>query len=575
MSLPNLVIVGAPKSGTTSLYRWLQAHPSVVTSRVKETYYLVDAEYTLFNADSNYLTGGIEGYSKLFPEYQPGQVCMEATPENMYQQTALKVLCALPTRPLVVFILRNPVDRVLSLVEYAKNNIGSLDVNLSTRDFFELVEKNKFTEDSFLNNALLYSKYHIWLEAWLQAFTKSGVEVFFFEELVDTPRIVVNKICNRMGIDSGFYKDFEFKPENQSRQIRSPLLLQVKRVVEQKMPMVMRSDIAKSWYRAINFKVKSRKQESDFPLINEMYEYFAEANQKLALILGRELPAGWSNHYANRAIGTAKLEGGSRFKGVKKESQPGKPLITIITATFNASEYLSHTIKSVREQVYDNIEWIVVDAASKDATVELLRRNEDVIDYWVSEPDSGVYDAWNKGVLLARGEWIGFLGGDDVFVTDAIQQYVHYILGNKDKQVDYISSRVGKINVQRDIVEVVGNKWEWTLFQRKMNVAHVGSLHHRSLYDRYGLYDTTYKIVGDYEFLLRSQNTLQAGFIDHITVHMLMGGISERDVWIALSEARRAKINTGARLGMLCFLDNIVDFMKVYMKRMVFKRYRA
>jgi cellulose synthase/poly-beta-1,6-N-acetylglucosamine synthase-like glycosyltransferase len=118
-----------------------------------------------------------------------------------------------------------------------------------------------------------------------------------------------------------------------------------------------------------------------------------------------------------------KGEGGLRTQGYFKQSLPDKPLITIITSTYNAAEYLPRTIKSVREQTYTNIEWIIVDGNSKDNTVELIRQNEDVIDYWVSEPDSGIYDAWNKGVSLANGDWIAFLGAGDSYKPDAINVF--------------------------------------------------------------------------------------------------------------------------------------------------------
>ncbi len=296
MSLPNLIIAGAPKSGTTSLFKWLQAHPSVATSQVKETYYLMDSEYPFFNMDSNYLTGGLEGYSKLFPEFQPGQLCIEATPDYMFQQTALKVLSELPKKPTIVFILRNPVDRVLSLLEFAKNNVGSLNINISAREFFERAKLNQFMEDEILNNALTHSEYHIWIERWIQAFEESKIKIIFFDEMVNDPHSLMSKICNQMGIDSGFYKNFEFKPENKSHQIRIGTLLKIKNFLNKTMPTLMRSSIFNVCYRAINVTSGVRKPENDGALINEMYEYFSEPNRKLALLLDRELPIGWMKH---------------------------------------------------------------------------------------------------------------------------------------------------------------------------------------------------------------------------------------------------------------------------------------
>jgi GT2 family glycosyltransferase len=83
-------------------------------------------------------------------------------------------------------------------------------------------------------------------------------------------------------------------------------------------------------------------------------------------------------------------EGGARLHRGSKRSEPGMPLISIITATFNASKFIPDTIRSIRAQSYPNIEWIIIDGGSTDTTVDLLRANEDLIDYWLSEPDCGI-----------------------------------------------------------------------------------------------------------------------------------------------------------------------------------------
>ena len=114
------------------------------------------------------------------------------------------------------------------------------------------------------------------------------------------------------------------------------------------------------------------------------------------------------NSHGGIIAGAVQLQGGLRLHGEEKHTRAGLPLITIITATYNAAQYLPRTIKSIREQTYENIEWIIIDGNSTDETIELIQQNEDVIDYWMSEPDAGIYDAWNKGISLARGEWIAF-----------------------------------------------------------------------------------------------------------------------------------------------------------------------
>ena len=273
-------------------------------------------------------------------------------------------------------------------------------------------------------------------------------------------------------------------------------------------------------------------------------------------------------------VAITRWEGGLRIKGPIKDSLPDQPLITVITATYNAAEHLHRVIHSIRNQTYKNIEWLIVDGASKDATIDMLKLNEDVIDYWVSEPDSGIYDAWNKGLSLARGEWIAFLGCDDTYYPDAIEQYVRYIQANSDKQFDYVSSQVEFINAREEVIQILGRAWSWPKFLKKMVVAHVGSLHHRSMYERYGLYDTTYKTAADYELLLRAGDALQAGFLDVITARMQFGGASN-DMLSALAEAKRAKHETGGRPIIFCYFDNVIDMTKIVLIKTINRKYRC
>lgn len=110
-----------------------------------------------------------------------------------------------------------------------------------------------------------------------------------------------------------------------------------------------------------------------------------------------------------------KGEGGLRTKGYFKKGSTGKPLITVITVVFNGEEHLQETILSVINQTYVNVEYIIIDGGSTDGTLDIIRKYEGTIDYWVSEKDAGIYDAMNKGIALATGEWVNFMNCGDVF----------------------------------------------------------------------------------------------------------------------------------------------------------------
>ncbi len=131
-------------------------------------------------------------------------------------------------------------------------------------------------------------------------------------------------------------------------------------------------------------------------------------------------------------------EGGLRTKGYFKKSYDEEsdlsgnlplPLVTIITVVFNGEKYLEQTIQSVINQNYDNVEYVIIDGGSTDGTVDIIRKYEDKIDYWVSEPDGGLYYAMNKGIQLATGELIGLINSDDIYndgtVSKVTDQYVN------------------------------------------------------------------------------------------------------------------------------------------------------
>ena len=153
----------------------------------------------------------------------------------------------------------------------------------------------------------------------------------------------------------------------------------------------------------------------------------------------------------------------------------------------------------------------------------------------------GIYDAWNKGIKMANGDWICFLGSDDKLCMNALKSYEKVIVNNKN--LEYISSKV-KLVKNNKVIKILSGKWKWKIFKRYMNVAHVGSLHARTYFQKYGLYNTDFKIAGDYEMLLRSKENLKYYFLNEVTAEMDADGISNNQVYRALLETKYAKINT-------------------------------
>ena len=119
------------------------------------------------------------------------------------------------------------------------------------------------------------------------------------------------------------------------------------------------------------------------------------------------------------------LSGGLRKRGIIKRSKENMPLITIITVVRNNEKTIEETILSVVNQTYTNVEYIIIDGASTDDTLNIVGNYEDKVDFWISEPDKGIYDAMNKGITQATGEWINFMNsGDSFYSNDSIEKFI-------------------------------------------------------------------------------------------------------------------------------------------------------
>lgn len=220
---------------------------------------------------------------------------------------------------------------------------------------------------------------------------------------------------------------------------------------------------------------------------------------------------------------------------MKADERPDAPLFSIIVATYNAAATLPAALDSVIDQDRADTELIVIDGASRDDTKEIIAARAGSIAFWCSEPDTGIYNAWNKGLRASRGRYIGFLGADDQLLPGSLAQYAALVAAHP--HAEYLSARVRYGPGGR----IIGKRWDWRRFRRYMTVAHLCSMHRRSLFDRIGPYDESFRIVGDYELLLRAGPTLAAAFSPAITAEMGTEGISSGATGRVFAETARAK----------------------------------
>lgn len=189
-------------------------------------------------------------------------------------------------------------------------------------------------------------------------------------------------------------------------------------------------------------------------------------------------------------------EGGLRIKGYFKKSFSNKPLMSIVTVVYNGEKYLEQTINSVLEQNYDNLEYIIIDGGSTDKTLDIIKKYEEKIDYWISESDQGIYDAMNKGSSLATGVYVSFLNADDWYLEDSINSVVKsaldtnsgYIFGDMNVYDgdDFISKRIPTLS----------------RYKRGTPIGHQ-ALFVQTKYLQQMPFDTRYKIIADYDFMIK------------------------------------------------------------------------
>ena len=189
--------------------------------------------------------------------------------------------------------------------------------------------------------------------------------------------------------------------------------------------------------------------------------------------------------------------GGLRLRGMNRVSLPGQPLVTVIVVVLNEVENLRRTLDSVRSQTYGNIELVVIDGGSARPTLDVLKQFEDAIDIWRSEPDGGIYDAMNKGVELAGGEWICFLNcGDCFYRNDTVQT----VFDRDIREADFIYGHTDFLGGDfRGVVKA----WDFSILWKTMIFTHQSLFTRRSIL-KSRPFDTSFRICADFDLIYES-----------------------------------------------------------------------
>ena len=226
-------------------------------------------------------------------------------------------------------------------------------------------------------------------------------------------------------------------------------------------------------------------------------------------------------------------------------SPPSPPLVSIVTAVRNDAATVERTIRSVLEQTYRPIEYIIIDGASTDGTTEILRRYGSALAFWRSEPDAGISDAFNKGLGVARGVFIGFANADDWLES---RQVALAVAALERTGADFVfGDLIYHAPGGRPVHRVGGDPDYARLIDRRMpEVNHPTLLARRTIFDQIGGFDRRYRCAMDYDWLLRAhQAGFRGAYAPRLVGHMSLSGRSDTDFLRALGEVRMISVRHG------------------------------
>ena len=263
---PNLVVGGAPKCGTSSVFFWLAAHPEVASSREKETFFWAP-EVNRFNAKCNVVEHGPEAYPRLFEHTSDAKVRFEATAAYIYYSTAWEGLASLPVKPTVLFLLREPAARTQSQFLFETHRTGR--VNGSFADYIR--------EPHILD----HGHYVRYLTQWEAALGRENLVIWQFEQVMRDPRAAMMSLAERLGIDPTFYERFDFAVRNETVAIRSKGLHRLGLRLQSMIPLAVQ-DALLPLYLKLNGAGRPKADDRLKAETKALKSLFAASNAELA-----------------------------------------------------------------------------------------------------------------------------------------------------------------------------------------------------------------------------------------------------------------------------------------------------
>lgn len=203
--------------------------------------------------------------------------------------------------------------------------------------------------------------------------------------------------------------------------------------------------------------------------------------------------------------------------------------LSLITVSYNSKKTIQRTFNSIKMQDYKNIEYIVIDGGSTDGTIDIIKKNSNLINKWISEPDNGIYDAMNKGINISTGEVIGLINSDDFYnFQDSISLIMNAF---KEKNADVVFANtyyVSSKNTKKIVRKWRPGKFIKGSYKNGWHTPHPSFFAKKNLYSKYGNFDCNLTIAADFDLMLRFMETTnsKSNYLDKFITSMTLGGAS-------------------------------------------------
>lgn len=297
MILPNVIIAGAPKCGTTSLFEWLSAHPEVCVSSRKETGYFMEPAPGPHDADvacpGTRRGRDLAAYGRFFAHCgtRAGVTAiLEATPDYFDQPSAIAAVPSLPSAPTIVFILRRPALRIYSSYQFSRNNLATLPKRLTFGEFVGLARGGApGPAAAVARQAFEQTRYARHIARWIAAAGRDRVGIFLFEDLRSDQAGFMRRLSNRIGITAGFWDSYNFRRINAGYRVKSQGVHRLVRRLTAAAPALVRNERLKKLYGLLNKEQPAGIPPEDAVVIAELDRQFRPLDDELARLAGIDL----------------------------------------------------------------------------------------------------------------------------------------------------------------------------------------------------------------------------------------------------------------------------------------------